>query len=181
MIKKLKLIIPITILILISVAAPGIRAYFIDSDSVTNNIVGGSVTTEIVEEFDPPEKLTPGVSFTKDVKVENTGTSNCYVRIKAVFENSRMEQYCEIDWNNTDWIYDSEDGYWYYTEIVQEGQSTSSLFTTISIKNDAPEAKLADFNIIIYAEGVESHQGQGFASYAQAWSHYQKNKLSAKG
>lgn len=151
-------------------------AYFTDAQKAENVLTVGENTIEIVEEFDPPEELIPGVSFTKDVNVKNIGTAKCYVRIKALFSNSHMEQLCLVDWNETDWIYNPTDGYWYYPKELSQNTSTPSLFTTVKIKDDTPEDQIIDFDIIVYAESVEAHQGKGFSTYTEAWTHYQKNK-----
>ena len=155
----------------------GIIAYLTDGDKADNELVVGSNYIEIVEEFEPPSELVPGMEIKKNVKVENTGLSDCYVRIKAVFNNSHMEQYCEIDWNDTDWEYSSMDGYWYYPEILEDGDVTPSLMTKVTVSSYAPEEKLIPFEIIVYAESVESTQAESYSDYAQAWENYQKNKV----
>ena len=154
----------------------GAVAYFTDADNAVNTLAVGINTIDITEEFEPPEEIKPGVRFKKDVKVLNVEGCDCYVRVKAVFDNSHMEQYCTVDWKDSIWVYNESDGYWYYPEIISEGESTPSLFTTVAIAEDAPEYAMADFNIIVYAESVESYQGQGFSSYVEAWQHYQENK-----
>lgn len=170
-----KIAIVLSCVLILAIGSAGIGAYLIDADSVINSLTIGQNTIEIVEVFDPPE-VEPGVTFTKDVKVKNTGPTECYVRIKALLSNSHMEQYCEIDWNVTDWIYNAVDGYYYYPAALLSGAETPSLMTTVKIKDDAPEAELVDFNIIVYAESVESHQGEGFSTYTEAWANYQRNK-----
>lgn len=160
--------------VVFAVGFSGILAYLTDADSAVNKATIGGNSIEIVEEFNPPKDIAPGTSFTKDVKVSNIGSSSCYVRIKAVFEDSHMEQYCDIDWNDTVWVFD--DGYWYYPKVLLGGSITPSLFTTVTIKDDTPGSKLTSFNIIVYAESVESNQGNGFTSYEQAWQNYHKNK-----
>lgn len=166
------------VLLLVICSMVGIFAYFLDADEAENKLTVGSNVIEIVEEFDPPEELEPSVEFTKDVKVKNTGLSDCYVRIKAVFDNNHMEQYCEIDWNDTDWVYNSSDGYWYYPTAIKKDKSTPSLMTTVKIKDNAPEHAMKDFDIIIYAESIESRQAVGFENYVQAWANYQKNQYN---
>ena len=160
------------------VATASIITYFTDGDIAINDLKIGSNVIEIVEEFDPPEEVNPSTEFTKDVKVKNIGLSDCYVRVMAVFDNSHMEQFCEVDWNDTDWVYNPTDGYWYYPDAIARGNSTPSLMTTVKIKDDTPEAAIVDFNIIVYAESVESNQESGFTDYIQAWANYQKNKTN---
>lgn len=148
-------------------------AYLSDGDSAVNEITVGGNRVEIVEEFEPPAELVPGVSFTKDVKVENVGPSDCYVRIKAVFTDSDMGKYCSVDFNTTDYTYNEADGYYYYKKILKSGDATPSLFTTVTLSNAITTAEIKDFDILVY---TESYQSAGFTDYSKAWEHYHKNK-----
>lgn len=159
--------------IAIAVGFSGILAYLTDADSAVNKATIGGNRIEIIEDFDPPSEITPGVSFTKNVKVSNIGPSSCFVRIKAVFADEKMSEYCEIDWNTTDWVKSGSDGYYYYPVAIAEGESTPSLFTMVKIKDDAPSSALEGFDIIIYAE---SYQSEGYDDYLSAWEGYKANK-----
>ena len=176
---------------MILVAGSGILAYLIDADRAKNEITIGSNTIQIEEEFTPPAEVKPGVTFTKNVKVKNTGPTDCYVRIKAVFTTSDMEKFCEVDWNTTDWIYSPADNYWYYPRYICEGEKTPSLFTKVSVKERydfdgdgteedgeiIPEAVIQDFDIIVYAESYQAGEFRDYENaYLDAWSHYQANK-----
>lgn len=152
-----------------------IDAYMSDAERADNEFSIGGSNIDIVEEFDPPKELTPGVSFTKNVSVKNEGPNSCYVRVMAVFTNGDMGNYCTVDWNKTDWVYDESDGYWYYTKSVPDNGSTTSLFTTVTLSEDTPESMIQSFDMIVYAE---SYHASGFASYQDAWSQYHANKPS---
>lgn len=172
--KILKWSIP-TALILTSVLFAGISAYFTKRDSAVNTIITGGVTVKVEENFEPPEELKPGTSFTKDVKVRNLGPSDAYVRILAVFSDSEIADYCTVDWNSTDFVYNADDGYWYYKQrLSADGKDsvTKSLFTTVTLSNDIPEDKIKDFDILIYAEGFHA---EGFKNYEEAWDYCSKN------
>ena len=162
----------------------GIQSYFSDADKADNKITIGGNNIRIEEEFKPPSTLLPGISFKKDVKVTNDGPNDCYVRIKAVFTDSDMEKYCNVDWNIYSennlkgWIYNEEDGYYYYPVSIAVSEKTSSLFTTITMKevydNETVTAKdFKDFDILVYAE---SFQADGFDNYEEAWAYYHRNK-----
>lgn len=157
----------------------GITSYLSDADSAGNKITIGGNNIKIEEEFNPPSELLPGVSFTKDVKVTNEGPNSCYVRIKAVFTDSDMEKFCDVDWNiysenNVNgWIYNEEDGYYYYPASLAVSEKSPSLFTTITMKENASAKDFKDFDILIYAE---SYQADGFDNYEEAWEHYHRNK-----
>ena len=168
-----KLLMVIAILLLLISACVGAFAYLTDADRATNTLTVGGVNVGIVEEFDPPKEIVPGVAFTKDVKVQNNGPSNCYVRIKAVFTDSDMEKYCSVDWNTSDFVYNDEDGYYYYKGELEVGELTKSLFTTVTVSDSIPEAEIKDFDILVY---TEAYQSNGFDNYEEAWEHYHRNK-----
>ena len=150
-----------------------ILAYFADADKAENQIVIGGSNIQISEEFEVPKEVKPGVSFKKDVKITNLGPSDCYIRVKAVFSNSDIGKYCEVDWNESDWIYHETDGYYYYKNPMGKGEWSTSLFTTITILETTPEVAIKDFEIIIYAE---SYQAGSYDSYIEAWEQYRANK-----
>ena len=147
-----------------------IIAFLLSGDKTDRDFVIGGNRIELIEEFDPPKELVPGTSFTKDVMIQNVGPNKCYVRIKAVFNNSDIGDYCTLDWNTTDYVYNSEDGYYYYTKELDLNEITESLFTTVLISNDTPESVIQDFNIIVYAESIQSAT---FDDYEHAWSVYE--------
>lgn len=174
--KQMKAPIVFFIFLSVMVAVFGIRgvsAFLTDADSADNMFTVGGSNIEIVEEFDPPDKLEPGTAFTKDVKAKNLGPSACYVRIKAVFTDSDMGKYCTVNWNTRDFAYNSEDGYYYYKKVLDVGKHTESLFSTITLSDSIPPGEIKDFDVLVY---LESYQSNGFANYEAAWEHYHRNK-----
>lgn len=176
--KKNKIIFSCLIIFLLIFSVVGITSYLSDADSIDNIFTIGGNRVELVEEFNPPDKLEPGISFQKDVKVKNSGPNACYVRVKAVFNNSDVGQYCEVDWNTKDWTYNAEDGYWYYKEPISRWEKTTSLFTTVKLADDIPSYAIDDFDMIIYGE---SYQSESFDAYEDAWGNYEKNKDDSLG
>lgn len=170
--RKILWIIGFIILILL-ISFPIVYSYLSDADKTNNQFSVGGNKIELIEEFDPPEELLPGTTFTKDVKVKNIGENDCYIRIKAVFTNSDIGNYCTVDFNTTDYEYNSEDGYYYYKNKLNVGEVSSSLFTTVSISDEIPKFEIQDFNILVYAESI---QYDGFTNYNDTWINYQKNK-----
>lgn len=158
----------------------GITAYLMDGDSLVNEFTNGSVTTEIEEDFPEPE-LVAGESFTKDVKITNTGESECYVRARVEFsedfqyeDNGNYVDYFTINFNTAYWVYNENDGYHYYRNVLEKDETTESLFKTVNVDRNTPEDILEeDFDIIVYQESV---QAAGFSSYTAAWDDYLKNK-----
>lgn len=144
-------------------------AYLIDADYGHNKVKTGTVEAEIEETYDPPEKLEPGISFSKEPWVKNTGNSPCYVRLQALFSDSRAEEFSTLEeLNTTEWT-DGEDGYYYYTELLEPGKRTPSLFTGVTIGSVDP-SELVEFEILLYAEAVQP--GPGIVDYQEAWESY---------
>ena len=151
-------------------AVGGVVAYLTSADAATNTYGIGHVDSDIVEEFDPPPKLVPGVSFEKNVKVKNTGDCPSHVRVQAVFTDGDMEKLCSVDWNTKDYEY--RDGYYYYKSILEVGEVTEPLFTTITLDGEATVDQLKNFDILVY---VEAYQSIGAETYKDAWSNFRKN------
>lgn len=148
-------------------------AYLADGDKAVNMMVIGGNRVELIERFEPPAELVPGVTFTKDVKVKNVGQNDCYVRIKAVFTDSDMGDYCTLDFNMQEYEYSEEDGYYYYKKVLKKDEETTSLFTTVSLSRSIPKEQIKDFDILVYTETYQSH---GFDDYKHAWAHYHRNR-----
>lgn len=159
-------------LLALCLAAGSIAAYLTDADQAINTVTVGSNEIEIIEEFTPPDEVYPGDVIPKDVKVKNTGLSDCYVRVAAVFSDTGMSNFCTVDWNTTDWVYNENDGYWYYKKAISEGESTSSLFTTVTVSNSVNWDTYKNFDIFVYAE---SYQANGHDNYTDAWSKYHED------
>lgn len=172
-IKKRNFIIAVAAVLLSGFAARGVYAYYTDGDHAINEFTIGGCNVEVVENYEPPKELSPGVKFTKEISVKNLGSSSAYVRIKAVFTTSDMEQWCTLDWNTKDFIYNEDDGFWYYTKPLDEGENTTNLFTSVTLSKDIPESEIEAFDILIYTEAYQSY---GFNDYQSAWDYYVINK-----
>lgn len=129
-----------------------VSAYIVDKATKKNSFTIGYVETKIEEDYTPPHKLKPGITFPKKVTVKNTGPNDCYVRMLVTFSNSQMENVCSIDYNKTDWRKDEQDGYWYYNSLLKSGETTKPLFTTVTISSDVEEDNLQDFDTNVYHE-----------------------------
>ena len=170
-IKKNKLLVILSVAVF-AISSIGIAAYLSASDLMENNVTIGGVNVSIEEDFDPPGKLEPGTEFKKEVAVRNEGPSDAYVRIKAVFTDSRMGDNCTVDWNTTDFVYNADDGYYYYKEPLEVHSATPLLFSTVKVSESMDPSKIREFDILVYAE---AYQSEGFADYNEAWNHFKRN------
>lgn len=157
--KKMLIILIITITLVIT-ATTGVYAYFTHKKSTMNQINLAYNKITVNENYIPPLNIQKGTSFIKEPYITNVGTVDCYVRIKSVVSDSRVEKYLTIDYNNTDYTYNAEDGYWYYKTALKPGEKSKSLFTTVKIAEDADDIVLDGFDIYVYAESIQTVEGK---------------------
>lgn len=146
--------------------------YHTGSDKVVNEFTVGNVTTELVEDFyQNPENET---EFTKTPKVMNTGADPCLVRIRmTVTPEDIVERYVVDDkgvtteqkylvisgWSSK-WL-NLGDGYLYYSDILQPGESTEPVFEKVTVNYDEDKNPWEDFDIILYQEAVQAQVNTG--------------------
>lgn len=130
----------------------GVAAYLTVSNSLKNQFTVGYVKSEIVEDYNPPAELKPGITFKKKVSIKNTGPNDCYVRVLVTFSSSEIGDKCTLDYDKTNWTYNESDGYWYYNNILKSGKTTVPLFNDVSVSKDLTSDEIQDFDINVYHE-----------------------------
>ena len=76
------------------------------------------------------------MEVTKIAEVKNTGTAPAFIRVEVMVDvysaegNLLDSAPVKLDFNQTDWTY--YDGYYYYNRILNPGETTEPLFTTVS-------------------------------------------------
>ena len=149
------------VLFLLCLMLVGVTAGFlISTDSVTNRLSCGYNTAEIVENYVPLSSFAKGEEVTKEVKVRNEGSVPCYVRVFAEISRPEAREAIDVDFSTSDWSKMS-DGYYYYSRVLNAGEESSSLFTTLTAKEN-----VSDFEMICYSESVQSY---GFAGAKEAF------------
>lgn len=164
---KKKMILLLLFVNVLLISGISISAYYYDKAMNQNSFTVGYNEIQVIEEFTPPSELRPGVAFTKSPAIKNTGTVPCYVRMFAEANNSSVGKYMSYDFNTTEWSEKKADGFYYYNTILQPGETTEALFTTVTIASDAVESELKDFDIIVYSESVQS---DGYDTAEDAWN-----------
>ena len=134
--------------------------FLISTDSVTNRLSCGYNTAEIVENYVPLSSFAKGEEVTKEVKVRNEGSVPCYVRVFAEISRPEAREAIDVDFSTSDWSKMS-DGYYYYSRVLNAGEESSSLFTTLTAKEN-----VSDFEMICYSESVQAY---GFAGAKEAF------------
>lgn len=159
--RKIRILaIIIATIIILAIAIAYRYGYFTDKESKTNNINLGYNKIQVNENYTPPLNIKKGISYTKEPYITNIGNVECYVRIKSVISDSRVAEYLSLDYNTENYTYNEDDGYWYYKNIVKPGERTESLFTTVSIAEEADDIVLDGFDIYVYAESVQTIEGK---------------------
>lgn len=110
--KKKVLILALAVA-LIAIMVGGSLAYFTAEDKVTNTFTIGSVSIEIVEDFQSPMTMIPVVEvnendpnyINKDARVKNTGENAAYVQMYVAIPKALDDQgaFVVVDANTGDW------------------------------------------------------------------------------
>ena len=166
----------------------GTAAYLSDSDQKVNTVAVGNVTTEIEEDFpDPtPTPIGENPDYRKEIWTGNFSggekgfQADCYVRMALTYSNYDIGKGVELlGLDTANWVYNSEDGYYYYRNIVPEGARTTPLCSGFRINSDKIDDtykdSIADFEINVYEESV---QAEGFSDFESAWKYF-KDPISA--
>lgn len=194
--KRMKVIIAVAALT-VAVGVGAVSAYLTDQAAQRNTIVIGSNTIELVENYEPPEKInTVGDTvFKKEVQVKNVGNVDCYIRVFCEFSDPVMRDMAAISFNSwggqmsdkefhesppKGWAYYGEgplSGYFYYTEKLRPGDSTGRLLDRVKITVPEGFSDIRDFEIIVYAESVQAVKAGGtdgnrkeYENYMEAWT-----------
>lgn len=174
---KKKILFVAAVLVCIAIAAAGTLAYFTSSTTAHNVITSGKIDIELVEktiedgvEVDFPEDgisgVMPGTSVDKIVTVKNTGTSDAWIRValEATIVSASGEP-LSVDVMTygieSGWVL-GNDGYYYYTDSVAPGASTSTLIEEVHF---APkmgnEYQNCTANLVVTAQAVQvTHNGE---------------------
>ena len=79
--KKKIIMMALSIMMVAILAVGGTLAYFTSEDTADNVFTMGNVEIDLQEDFEQNSNLQPGLDINKDVRVQNTGTNDAYVRI----------------------------------------------------------------------------------------------------
>ncbi len=139
-------------------------AFLMEQDSVDNKFEMGNVAPEIVEQFEPENKVK------KDVAIKNSGNTPVYIRALVVItwqdtngntilstlpEAGEGKDYL-ITGKEEGWLLGG-DGYYYYTQPVQPGQSTAELVQSLTDQNGDTTRQLS---VDVIAQAVQASPTQ---------------------
>lgn len=149
------------------------------NDSAENKLKIAETDTAIIDDFEPPSAIAPGVTFKKTVSVQNTGKTDSFIRMKVIFSDSTAEEFCTLDGMDTEnWEY-RDDGYYYYKHTVAPSAATQPLFTDVTIKTTKADGTsysiydMVDFDMTLYAEAIQATD-YAESEYLTAWADYEE-------
>lgn len=144
---KKKVMVIALIAICLSIAAYGTVAYFTYEETATNVIVAGNVKIALHQwmqtengerrSADEPLPILPGTSVSKIVEIENIGNQAAWIRISV---DTAIELAAgvtgDVDTDLISFAVDTEhwterDGFYYYNQPLQAGETTAPLFTQV--------------------------------------------------
>ncbi len=150
---KKKVFVVALLIAMLAIIAGGTNAYFTKDARARNVITMGSIAIELHEDrIDPetgetvpyetetPVEVIPGDEVSKIVTVENTGEAPAWIRIQVTkrieLEEGRTPGEGEPDTDlivlNIDKAWTESDGWYYYGEALEPGDTTDALFDTAS-------------------------------------------------
>lgn len=171
-----------------------VSAYLSDKSDIGNVLELGEVDGEIIEEFTPPAIDVGTNIYAKKVSIKNVGTVPMYTRVSLKFSNSEMEAISTVttdgtnwyplselkDHLNDGWIYNEDDGFYYYTKILKENEISTPLIEQVKTEVKK-QAHLQPYEIFVNAQYTgASKRGLSLTeentySYTQAWEVYARD------
>mgnify|MGYP001851212658 CR=1 FL=1 len=113
-------------------------AYF-----TTYTQVSGGVALNLGTTSTTPEETVE--DWTKHVTIENTGDTDCFVRVRA-FAGSQYQD--GLVYSGENWTL-AADGYYYYSQVLSPGETSGELLITID-NQDSDQS----FNVIVVQESA---------------------------
>ena len=190
---KKKLLLLAAVIACIAIAVTGTLAYFSADDTAHNVITTGGVNIKVVEQtrnddkalVDFPEEgiqgVMPGTSVPKIVRIQNTGASEAWIRVKmdaSILDEQGKDLSLTIGDSEktvveflvlTGWL-DGGDGYWYYEKPVSAGEMTDTLLEEVFFSNElGNEYQNCTANLLISAEAVQTANNGETVLDAQGW------------
>lgn len=142
--------------------------------AVENDFVPGKVACQVLENFGTES----GASVKRDVRVQNTGNTDAYIRVLLVFtwkdkdgnifsNKPQEDKDYQINKNLTDWIKQESDAgtYYYYKKPVAPGEETDVLIELLRQADGVtgPENGKYKLSVDILADAVQADPPEAVA------------------
>lgn len=172
----------------------GTWAYFNQKMTIVNPFSTGKYDSVLIEDFTPDNNWQPGAKIDKVVAVENTGDYDLLVRVKFEEKwvnsenpdwsktNTKADVFATQQDNPSDglitndksvvkktldeakWVYNEEDGYWYYKENLKSNNSTGAFLKDVTLLEDVDMGKYDVKNYYTRAETAPEKTAIGISS-----------------
>lgn len=150
---KKKILVCAFIAVCLSIVAYSTTAYFTYEDTATNVITMGNIKIELQElavpdgggepiPFEDAIDVLPGTDVSKIVQVKNIGVQSAWIRVsvaKSILLADGVTGDVDLslvtyDLNDQYWT--EQDGYFYYKDILDPGETTEPLFTKVMFASE---------------------------------------------
>jgi len=159
--RKKHIILMIALIVALDIAAGSTLAFLVTrTDAIKNTFNYSNVACKVIETFEQ------GDIVKSDVKVQNTGDTESYIRaaIIVTWKDSAGNVYArppveniyytiEIDTTTSGWI-KRDDGFYYYTKPVSPGEETGVLIKKCQLLKNGPEGY--NLSVEILASAIQS-------------------------
>lgn len=152
-----KILLAVCLLVVIGAGAT-IAYYSAYTQALTNTFSGSDIDTEIEEET--------GINGKKVPSIENTGASECIVRMRVNISPESAGAEVVLDYDTNNWV-DGKDGFYYYQGVLPVGEKTEPLFTMVKIagaETDGDGASTTD----AWIEFLEKYPNFSITLYQEA-------------
>lgn len=186
---KRKLAIVFGLIATLAVLSTGTLAYFTTTVTADNVVTAGDMKLEIHNRNSAGEDFTsegmivmPGDKIDEIVTVENTGNHPMYLRVKVAKGvndealTGTAEDCLKIDIANPDkWQFKTDEetgeGYYYYEEVLEAGETTLPLFENVEIAGMQVDNKYIgkNFHLKVSAYAVQSENNGATVWEAFGW------------
>lgn len=156
-------------------------AYYSVYAETGNVITSGEINIKIIEKMGDGNSsgegvyIMPGSIISKRVSVLNTGANPCWVRVKltnGADGEADSDEITDLDINLKDWIA-GDDGYYYYSKVLEPGVETEKLFSQIKISGSADSSYLGKIlKLTVWAFAVQSEHNEGDVLHVFGWPEY---------
>ena len=179
---KKRILILSLLAVCLSLCIGGTLAYYTATDTARNVITAGNIKIELIETdaegkpFENVSGVLPGAEVDKIVTVKNTSDNACWVRISVEKEISLAKEksgtpdmsFLEIDFNTVNWT--EKDGYFYYNEKLNPGETTKPLFTTVTFNATMDNLYAGcTASVSVFAQAVQCANNGHSALTAAGW------------
>ena len=143
-------------------------AYYTTVGTATNVVTSGKIQMVIHEKTDSGEAfptngvyITPGDVVSKQVTVENICTHPFYLRVKMVYgvdsQELSAEECFKLNIDPEKWLLHT-DGWYYYTGIVEPGETTPHVFSHVEIVGSKVDNRYLGktLKLTVQAQAVQS-------------------------